>query len=182
MKKTILIVALAVLALGALGVGVVFAQDGNVPNNLPMMGGARAGWMHDYVEQALAEKLGLTEEQLEEQFAAGKTMYQIALDNGIAEDQVAAFLTEVHTAAFDKAVADGVMTREQADWMLQRMQTMWQNGTGVGACPMHTDQTTQSGQTYGPGMMQNWRGGQGGRGGMMGSRIVAMSFCEPRSW
>ncbi len=46
-------------------------------------------------------------------------MYQIALDNGIAEDEVASFLTEVHTAAFDRAVADGVITREQADFMLQ---------------------------------------------------------------
>ncbi len=165
MKKTILIVALAVLALGALGVGVVFAQDGNLPTYGPGMMGGGYGWMHDYVEQALADKLGLTEAQVEDQLAAGKSMYQIALDNGIAEDQVASFLTKVHTAAFDKAVADGVITREQADLMLQRMQA---NGFNYGNCPMHNGQTGQAGQGYGPGMMQNWRGGQGGRGGMMG--------------
>lgn len=165
MKKIVLIVAVVVLALGALGVGVVFAQDGTQPVTPGIVSGYGRGWMHDYVEQALAEKLGITEAQVEEQLAAGKTMVQIVLENGIAEDQVASFLTEVHTAAFDKAVADGVITREQADLMLERMQTRSFN---YGTCPMYNSQTTGTSQTYGPGMMQNWRGGQGGQGGMMG--------------
>ena len=141
MKKTLLIVALVVLALGALGIGVVAAQGGQPPVNsygYGMMGGGRGGYgpMHDYVEQALADKLGLTEAQIEEALASGKTMYQIALDNGIAEADVPAFMTEVHQAAFDKAVANGVLSKDQADWMLQRMQGMYANGYGTGNCPM----------------------------------------------
>ncbi|MEW6404348.1 MAG: hypothetical protein AB1649_21320 [Chloroflexota bacterium] len=164
MKKTILIVALLVLALGALGIGVVFAQDDTQPYYPGgMMGAGGRGWMHDYVEKALAEKLGITEEAVEEQLAAGKSMYQIALDNGIAEADVASFLTEVHTAAFDTAVADGVITREQADFMLQHMQAA---GFNYGTCPMSSGQTGQFGQTYGPGMMQNWQNGQRGPGMM----------------
>jgi len=159
MKKIILIVALVVLAMGALGVGVALAQDETPP--------PARGWMHEYIEQALAEKLGLTEEQVEEEFAAGKTMYQIALDNGIAEDEIASFLTEVHTAAFDKAVADGVITREQADFMLERMQSRWQNGYGNGTCPMHGGYGPNGqinpngyGPGFGPGMMRNgWGNG-----------------------
>lgn len=137
MKKTILIVVLVVLALGALGVGVAFAQ-GPVTGGYGMMGGNGYGWMHDYVEQALAAKLGITEEQVEDALAAGKPMYQIALDNGIKQEDLAAFMNGVHKDAFDKAVKDGVMTQQQADWMLQRMQTMYQNGygTGTGTCPM----------------------------------------------
>jgi len=162
MKKTILIVsviALALLVVGAVGVGVAYAQSGQPPvYGRGMMGGGGYGPMHDYVERALAEKLGLTEEQVEEQFAAGKTMYQIALDNGIAEADIPAFLTEVHTTAFDAAVADGVMTREQADWMLQRMQGRGY-GNGTGTCPM--------GNGYGP---NNGTGFRGGPGGMMGGR------------
>jgi hypothetical protein len=159
MKKTILIIALALLALGALGIGVVSAQDGTQPYAPGgMMGGYGGGWMHDYVEKALAEKFGITEAQVEEQLAAGQTLAQIALDNGIAEADVTAFLTEVHTAAFDNAVADGVLTREQADLMLGRMQAA---GFTSGSCPMLNGQTGQPGQGFGPGMMRNGQDGAG---------------------
>jgi hypothetical protein len=68
----------------------------------------------------------------------------------------------VHQDAFAKAVADGVITQERADWMLQRMQNMYQNGYGFGSCPMH------NGQGFGPGMMQQNRGNGYGPG-MMGN-------------
>ncbi len=174
MKKTLLIVALLVAALGALGVGVAFAQGGQPP-----VGQGGYGWMHDYVEQALAAKLGLTEKQVEDQLAAGKPMYQIALDNGIKQEDLANFMNEVHKDALAKAVKDGAITQQQADWMLQRMQTMYQNGYGPGNCPMHNGQGASFGRGrgfgpgmipapgagagvsgrgagYGPGMMRNW--------------------------
>jgi hypothetical protein len=154
MKKTILITSIVLMALAVLGVGAAFAQ-GSQP---PVQRGT--GWMHDYVEQALAAKLGLTEAQVEEQYAAGKTMVQIALDNGIKQEDVATFLNDVHKEAFANAVKDGVMTQEQADWMLQRMQNRGY-GNGTGNCPMHNGQGG-----YGRGMMQNgWgRGMMGGWG------------------
>jgi hypothetical protein len=163
MKKTIWIIGLVVLALGVFGVGAAFAQDGQPPVGRGPMGGG--GLMHDYVEEALAGKLGITEADVESALASGKTMYQIALDNGIAEADVPALLTEVHTAAFDKAVADGVITREQADFMLQRMTS----GYGFGNCPMQNGQGTG----YGRSMMQN--GGQYGPGNMMGRRWQQVS-------
>jgi len=159
MKKTILIVALVVLALGVFGVGVALAQDAQPPVGRGGMMGGGYGPMHDYVEEALADKLGITEKDVEDALASGKTMYQIALDNGIKEADVPALLTEVHTTAFDKAVADGIVTREQADFMLQRMTA---NGFNFGNCPM---QNGQGGQ-YGRGMMNN--GGQYGPGNMTG--------------
>ena len=156
MKKTILIgsvIVLALLVVGAVGVGVAYAQSGQPPVGRGMMQGGGYGPIHDYIERALADKLGLTEAQVEEQYAAGKSMYQIALDNGIAEADVATFLTEVHTTAFDAAVADGVMTREQADFMLQRMQGSGY-GNGTGTCPMGNG-------TYGPNSGADSRGGPG---------------------
>lgn len=162
MKKVILIAGLLVLAFGALGVGLVYAQSGQPPVT-GMMGQGGYGWMHEYVEQALAAKLGITEAQVEEQFAAGKTMYQIALDNGIKQEDLAAFMTEVHKEALGKAVKDGVVTQQQADWMLQRMENMQQGGFGPGNCPMHNGQGAPAGQGRGrgPGMM-------GGSGMMWG--------------
>lgn len=163
MKKTMLIAAVVLAALVVFGVGVVFAQGptpyaGNGP--VAQNGG---GWMHDYVEKALAAKLGLTEAQVEEQFAAGKTMYQIALDNGIKQEDLTDFLNGVHQDAFAAAVKDGVMTQQQADWMLQRMQN--RGGDGTGNCPMQNGQGGQfnRGGGYGPGMMNG-----NGRGMMRG--------------
>ncbi len=138
MKKIILVAAVVVVALAALGAGAVYAQGGQPPFGGNMMGGGR-GWMHDYVEQALAAKLGITEQAVEDALASGKSMYQIALDAGTAEADIPALMNEVHKAAFDKAVADGVMTQAQADSMLQRMLRMQGNWAGgaSGNCPMH---------------------------------------------
>ena len=161
MKKTMLIAGVVLAALVVFGVGVVFAQDPNpYAGNGPMMQNG-GGWMHEYVEKALAAKLGLTEAQVEEQFVAGKTMYQIALDNGIKEEDLTEFLNGVHQEAFAAAVKDGVMTQEQADWMQQRMQN--RGGYGAGNCPMHGGQFNQGGGN-GPGMM-NGNGGGMMRGG-----------------
>jgi len=154
MKKIILITSIAVLAFAALGVGVVFAQGTKSPTQFGM------GWMHDYIEQALAAKLGLTEEQVEEQFAAGNSIYQIALNNGIEQEDLTAFMNDVHKEAFANAVKDEVMTQEQADWMLQRMQNLGVNGTGN--CPMHGGQgPVQNRPVFDPGMMQNRGAGYG---------------------
>ncbi len=179
MKRTLIVIAVAVVALVIFGTGFAFAQyqsvaaagygpgmmDWNTQDGTPvpygpgngMMGG-RSGYgpMHDYVEQALAEKLGLTEAKVEEQLAAGKTMAQIALDNGIAEANVQTILTEVHKTALDKAVAAGVLTREQADWMLQNMQNRWDDG-------MPCLNGGQPGQGYGPGNGMMSGRGRGGR-------------------
>ena len=157
MKKTILVVGLLVAALVVFGIGVAFAQGPAPYTGGGMMGGNGGGWMHDYVEQALAAKLGLTEEQVEDALAAGKPMYQIALDNGIKQEDLTTFMGEVHKEAFAKAVKDGVVTQEQADRMLSRMQS---RGYGTGNCPMQNG----TGKGYGPGMMGNGRGGLMGRG------------------
>ncbi len=160
MKKTILIVGLVVAALVVFGIGAAFAQ-GPAPyaDNGPMSQNG-GGWMHDYVEQALAAKLGLTEEQVEDQLTAGKSMYQIALDNGIKQEAITEFMNDVHKDAFAKAVKDGVVTQAQADLMLQRMQS--RGGYGTGDCSMQNGQGAQF--NHGAGMMN----GNGRGNGMMG--------------
>ena len=95
MKKIIWIIGLAALALGVFGVGVVWAQDVQPPA-VPGAGvNGGYGWMHDYIESALADKLGIPETDVESALASGKTMYQIALDNGVAEADIPAFFAEI---------------------------------------------------------------------------------------
>lgn len=157
MKKTLLVVAIVVLAIGALGAGVVYAQGGNPPT-VPygtMMGGRGGyGLVHTYVVDAFAAKLNLTVEAVNARLTAGETMYDIALSQGITSADLPAFMTDIHTAAFTAAIEDGAITQAQADFMLQRMA---QNGSGVGSgtCPMGG-----GGQGYGRGMMGGWGAGQ----------------------
>jgi hypothetical protein len=139
MKKIALSVILALLTLG-LFTGAAAAQGNQPPRET-------RGVMHEYIEQALADKLDLILEAVEAQFDAGATLWQIALDNGIPEVDLPAFMLEVHEAAFAVAVADGVLTQEQADWMLHRMS---QRGYGTGVCPMGGTRP-QDGTGYGRG-------------------------------
>lgn len=169
MKKILSIVAVLLVAVLIFGSGFIFAQTqtafaqagspvfSGMAGYGGMMGGHGGfGAMHDYVEQALADKLGITEAQIEEQLGAGKSMYQIAIDNGTAEADVAALLEAVHKTAFDKAVVAGVMTQTQADAMFQHMQSR-----GFGTTCLNNGVRPQDGSGFG-GMMG------GGHGGMMG--------------
>jgi Spy/CpxP family protein refolding chaperone len=169
MKKILVVVSAVMVALVIFGAGFVFAQSnvaqaaglpaGYGPGNMMggrggMMGGrGNQGQMQDYVEQALADKLGMTKVDVETALDGGKTMYQLTIDKGTKEADVAALLTDVHKTAFAKAVSDGILTQAQADTMLQNMTT---NGFNSANGPM---------QNGGAG--RGMRGGRG-QGGMMG--------------
>ena len=156
MKKTILIVTLAVLALGALGVGVVFAQGTTPPmmtGHGPMRNGE--GPLHTFMAIEFAKKLDLNVNDVNTRLAAGETMYDIALSAGVTAEEFPAIMTEVRTNALDAAVKANVITQEQADLMKSR--GFGQGGMGSGNC----DGTGAQG--YGNGMGRNMMGNGGGR-------------------
>lgn len=128
MKKAMFATLLVVLALGMF-TGVAAAQSSQQDT----------GPLHEYMEKALAEKLGIPVTTVEAQFDAGKTLNQIALDNGITQANLPAFMLEVRTIAIKAAVSDGAITQAMADKMLKSggrgMGTgMMGNGTGTGSC------------------------------------------------
>ena len=129
----ILVGALALLVLVvAVGVGTVMAQEATPTpkSKIPFLGG-RAGFaMRGFMMggswetfDAMAEALGLTPEQFFAELRTGKTLAEIAEAKGVDLDDVYAMLkdaqVEAQTAAIEKAVEEGKLTREQADWMLQ---------------------------------------------------------------
>ncbi|MBI3764314.1 MAG: hypothetical protein HY260_20930 [Chloroflexi bacterium] len=83
------------------------------------------GGMHTLVWGGLADALKLTQDELNAQLASGKTLAQIAEAKGVTQEQLAAALETSVKAGLDKAVADGVLTREQADGMLNQMGGNW---------------------------------------------------------
>ena len=148
MKKTLLVVSIALILLVTLGIaGFAYAQSQIQPtpgspyrqgmmggfSGQGMMGGfnGQYGPMHTYMVDAIAEKLGLTSEDVQSRLAAGETMWQIASSTGLSDDQVRTVLGEAHDLALDKAVEAGLLTQEQADWMDQHMEQMWTNDGGM---------------------------------------------------
>ena len=147
MKKMLIASLFVVLALG-LFAGVAAARSN------PVSSPVQTGPLHEYMEKALAAKLNLPLATVESEFDAGKSLYQIALDHGITQANVQAFMLDVRTQALKAAVADGVITQTQADWMLQH------GGRGMGAGMMNggTGNCDGTGMRAGGGMMQ--RGGR----------------------
>jgi hypothetical protein len=118
----------------------------------------QTGTLHEYMEEALADKLNLPLATVESEFDSGKTLGQIALDHGVTQADLPAFMQEVRAAALKAAVADGVITQAQADWMLQRGgRGMMNGGTGYGMRNGGAGYCTGTGP----------QGGMMGQGGMM---------------
>ncbi|MFZ2098343.1 MAG: hypothetical protein WAV05_17060 [Anaerolineales bacterium] len=90
------------------------------------------GIMHDYMISAFAKAVGLTVEEVDTQLANGETPKEIAIAQGTAEADLPALWSQVHQAALDQAVADGVITQAQADRMLQQMNEYSGLGFGPG--------------------------------------------------
>jgi hypothetical protein len=125
MKKIAVVIVLVVLALGTF-TGVASAQSSQ----------AQMGPLHEYMEKALAAKLNLPVAAVESEFDAGKSLNQIALDHGITQTNLQAFMLEVRKQALNAAVADGVIIQTQAERMLQHggsgtCTRMLQAGTGT---------------------------------------------------
>lgn len=131
--------ALAVLLLaGLVGVAVVAAQGDDTPTPTPEPGVSRLGrrlggpglwglfggpgdrWT---TFDAVAEALDLTPEALFSELHAGKTLEEIAEAQGVdiqtVRDAIKSIHVEAMKEAIEQAVADGKMTQEQADWLLE---------------------------------------------------------------
>jgi hypothetical protein len=110
--------------------------------------------MHEYMQQAMADQLGLTVEQLEERHANGETFWQIAEEQGLTVEEARQLKLDARSAALDQMVADGILTQEQADLMKERSGQMM-NGHGRGGCM--GGQNAPDGSTFPRGRMS--RGG-----------------------
>jgi len=172
MKKVLsvgLVLAVLMVTFGLVGAAYAQSQTPPAPENtygFGMMGGqGRHGGMmggrgvagsqpgvygplHEYMLSAIADVFGLKPEEIQSAHDAGKTMWDLAQEQGLTQEQFVEKMLEARTQALEKAVADGVITQEQADWMLSQMSLMGQNGMGAGQC----------------------MGGAAGRGGRSGGR------------
>jgi hypothetical protein len=68
----------------------------------------------------LAEKLGLSEQDLQSQLESGKSLLEIAQAQGFSQSDLNAILKDVEQEIINQAVDTGKLTQEQADRIHQR--------------------------------------------------------------
>ena len=102
---------------GAQGQGMLGGMQGGMMNRWD----GEEGPLHDLMHDAIAEGLGLTRTELDSRIAAGETPYEIAEAEGLTQAEFFQVMTEARQTALEEAVAQGLLTQEQADWMLDRM-------------------------------------------------------------
>lgn len=92
------------------------------------------GLLHDYMITGFAEAFDLDVADLQARIDAGETMYDVALSLNYTPEQFTELMVTVRTDAINQALADGVITQEQADWMLDRLAQRAEAGFGTGTC------------------------------------------------
>jgi hypothetical protein len=159
MKKSLLFALTLAAVAGLFIVGAVLAQGENPPFGRGPGDGTVN--LYDYMKKAMADALGLQVNEFETRHDAGDTFYELAISEGFAAEEVPALMREARNAALNAAAADGVITQEQAEWMMSRGFGRGGMGYGPGTqnedCPMYGDGTNFEGR--GPGMMNGNRGG-----------------------
>ncbi len=145
-----LTIGLMVAAILALGTGFAFAQDPDQPappagpgyGPMGMWGNSGAGGLNraqgmmgqgmmgqglmgqGWILEVVAEKLGLTVEDLWAELATGSSIAQLAEDKGVDVQDILDELVADHEASLSEAVAAGTITAEQAEWMNQHFAAM----------------------------------------------------------
>lgn len=150
----LVIAGIAVVAAALIGATAAFAQTPDPvpppfpPNRGAAMAGENVGLMVEYREimhETIAEALGLSVEELDAALAEGQTMWQIAQAQGVDLAEVQATMQAARAQMIAQALEDGVLTQEQATWMLSRMSgagaqhgfgggPLGRPGAGRGAC------------------------------------------------
>ena len=123
-KMSILVAGLliALLVVGVIGATNVFAQESTTI--LPHGRGPGGGRGLGQVElEAAAKVLDMTADELTTALQSGKTLEQIATDQGVDFADVQAAIQAAHATELRdriaQAVTDGAITQENADWLLE---------------------------------------------------------------
>jgi hypothetical protein len=173
-KRNLFVLGLSVIAIFLIGAVAVFAQDDSATpppyddcgmmgeHGIGMMNGqgmgmmAGHGMMGDWDSNeapmflAIADALGLSPEELLAELEAGKTISEIATEQGVDIQLVYDAAIASHETQLAELVEAGTITQEQADacqsWMQDNISNLPMfNGIGMmGGCPMGTGMGAQA--------------------------------------
>jgi hypothetical protein len=130
---------LAVLVVvGAIGAGIAHADNSAPPAQVSDgRGGPRDGHMLGQAElEAAAKVLGMTADELSAALQSGQTLEALAEAAGVDLADVQAAIQsarrEEMRAQIQQAVANGAMTQDKADWLLEGLDKGYLDGPGFG--------------------------------------------------
>ena len=141
MKKKISILIGGLLAgamlFGAVSVSTAYAQSGSLTpfsdHGGPGLGGRGLGQAE---LEAAAKVLDMTADELSAALQAGKTLEDLATAAGVDIQDVKDAITAVHEeelrARIEAGVADGSISQEKADWLLEGLDKGFLDGPGFG--------------------------------------------------
>ena len=91
--------------------------------------------VHESID-AVSELLGLSPEEIREERESGKSLVEIAEEQGVSEDALIEAIMAAPKEAIEQKVEDGILTEEQADHLIERLEqrVIWRiNRTDVEA-------------------------------------------------
>ena len=150
----------------------------------PGTGGGPRGGQPEWagMEDEVTTLLGMTEEQIQAERQAGKSLVQIAASKGVSEQALVTAILTAKKADLDAQVAAGRLTQDRADAMYARMQTQ------VAVAVNRTTTGPRQGQPglgQGQGQMNGPRAGQGqgqpGQGQGQGQGLGQGQMNGPRA-
>ncbi len=123
MNKTLTFSILSLAALGLAVGGTVYAKGqsnhlGDTSNKVAHGGGQG----YETVLTNKADILGVSVEELKEMTSNGKTFSDIAQEQGISKDELHETMKENMQNRVNQLVSEGIITQDQADQRLERMQ------------------------------------------------------------
>lgn len=155
--KKLIVVSVGVAALAATVVGTALAAGPTPPGSYGACDGTGMGVGRERITwaglpDAVAQLLGMDSESIQVERLSGKSLVAIAAEKGITKETLVATIVEAKQEAVSAAVAAGTITQDQADLMLQGMETR---------IPLRVERTT-TGPAFGQ------PGGRMGTGSGMG--------------
>jgi len=132
-KTTTTFIALAVISAGIAGAGIASAHGMFGPGPSALTPEEQAQHQQTMFEHK-AELLGVSSDTVKQAWAEGKTLSDIAEEQGISEEELRSRLQDAHkqrrTEHMNTMIEQGVITQEQADQHLEVMAERMSEGGG----------------------------------------------------
>ena len=139
MKRNIVLALVAALTISLVATSAAFAMGYGPGGN-----GANTGTgtnmevtLSNYMPTAMADVLGLSVDEINTRLASGETITTIALSLEYTTDQLPALMTSIRSEAINLATADGVLTADQAAFLLNSQYGGNARGNGSGTANMY---------------------------------------------
>lgn len=91
------------------------------------------GLLDDAMASYIAAELKIDVDVLKDREAAGETLVEIGVSLGFSQEEILDLHKEARMAALTQAVADGLISQEDADWLVSRLD-FGQYGANGGFC------------------------------------------------